>query len=508
MTSPALTRTVALLSAAAVFALPAGAFPPDTLAAALQQSTDRPNRRIPLLVIGAKDVRPDWSDPNIRLRELYTEQDAKPPLPDVVAGYGRQIMPCASVQVIAPLLRVGIGAPPGKPEEWARIGRERATRLLFASLSPAQWQTASSPQGIGLSDLQTPEQKAWFLSCLPPKLVVEQQEKTDANEYSSRRIGEPVVLAPETLRLRVVRTMSWNYQVGSGNGGGRIGFGQSDTAPHQLGERYWIRGYDTGDAVLDTQTYRDKISKTVLFTEPNRLMSGALPLNKPPLFGKSVLLADVKTVGELVTRIAQATGVELYCDRRISSLAVTVIGAETARADCADLVKALCFATTGTVRAVGEPGGDTVYLLTGNKTGTLAPRLALSEWASDVDALLNAEQIAFEGAAKKGGYVANIGFDKASSGAISDDVMKGVENRIRHPSPNRSYGDYAVPVSALPPAGQEVVRRDIAQHAQWQSGNGSGLDDKTVYARFSCKRKSSPTATACFGGQTCRRWTL
>lgn len=81
--------------------------------------------------------------------------------------FNRQIVSCASVQIVAPLLRHGINPYPGKPEEWARVGRERATRLLFASLSLVQWKTASSARGIGTADLSSLEQKAWFLSSLP-----------------------------------------------------------------------------------------------------------------------------------------------------------------------------------------------------------------------------------------------------------------------------------------------------------------------------------------------------
>ncbi|MBC8143383.1 MAG: hypothetical protein H7Y38_18300, partial [Armatimonadetes bacterium] len=151
-----LLLAITALCAATALPVVAQAFPPDTLAEALPRTTDRANRRVPLLVVGAESVRQAWgsNDLSQKLHELYAEQDAKPLLSDVVSCFNRQIVPCASVQVIAPLLRYGIDPYPGKPEEWARIGRERASRLLFASLSPAQWKTASSPQGIGLSDLQ------------------------------------------------------------------------------------------------------------------------------------------------------------------------------------------------------------------------------------------------------------------------------------------------------------------------------------------------------------------
>lgn len=481
---------------------PAQAFPPDTLAEALPRTADRANR-VPLLVVGAETVRQGQGEAWQKLHQLYEEQDAKPPLAEVVPHFNRQIVSCASVRVVAPPTRYGINPYPGKPEEWARIGRERATRLLFASLSSAQWKTASSERGIGLSDFSTPEQKAWFLSALPPTFTLHQVEK-ESGEYSgSRVVGTPVTLKPDGLRLRVVRSMSWNYK----QGGGFLGFGQGENANRQPGERFWERLYSAEEAAQDKQTYREQVSKAVIFTEPNRYVSGALPMNKPPLFGKSVSLVGVKTVGELVMRIAEKTGVELYVDRRVSALSVTHLGDPDARADCADLTKALCLAITGTVRAIREneekPRGEAVYLLTGSQAGGAATRLALSEWASDVEALLQAEQTAFESAARSGGVAANIGFAPDSPVTIPANIMQAAEARIRNPEPtSQNHGYHPIPVSALSPAAQETVRRDLAQHAQWQSNATNALDAKNVYASFHIQTQIVAEGYGAFSGSS------
>ncbi|MBC8143823.1 MAG: hypothetical protein H7Y38_20520, partial [Armatimonadetes bacterium] len=330
--------------------------------------------------------------------------------------------------------------------------------------------------------LQSPEQKTWFLSALPSSFRLHESEQVGDGWGDTRSTKQTATLKPETLKLRVVRSMSWNYRQGES---GFMGFGHSETPPRQPGERFWEHSYTTEEAAENQQTYRDRISKIVIFSEPNRYVPGALPLNKPPLFGKTVSLAGAKTVGELVMRIADKTGIELYADRRVSALSVTLGGSSDARADCADLIKALCLATTGTVRGVGEKGDETVYLLTGNQKGDAATRLSLSEWASDVEALLQAEQTALQTVAKKGDYVANVGFDPQSPTSLSSDLMRTIEKNIRNPQPtSENHGYQTIPVSALPPAGQEQVRRDLERHAQWQTNGVSPLDAKTVYASF------------------------
>lgn len=219
------------------------AFPPENLADALPRITDRANRRTPLLLIGTEKVRRNWNDDRNpeSLHKLYEQEDAKPPLASVLIAFKRQVVSCGTVQVVAPLVRVGINPYPGKPEDWAQIGRARAARLLFTSLSPAQWVAASSPSGIGLSDMQSAEQKAWFLSSLPQPLRLRQMTKhtTENHEYFSHVDGvEPVTIAPEQIRVRVVRSMYWSYRQDK-NGGYHGGSSTSSSSGIASGGKFW-----------------------------------------------------------------------------------------------------------------------------------------------------------------------------------------------------------------------------------------------------------------------------
>ncbi|MBC7804549.1 MAG: hypothetical protein H7145_00160, partial [Akkermansiaceae bacterium] len=295
----------AVFSGIFLFATASPAAPPNNLAEAIKQSTDRDRRRIPLLVLNAEQTRLSWEDGSIhqRLYELYRGENAKPPLAEVLPIFRRQIISCASVQVIAPLKRISLNPYPGPPEEWARIGRERAARLLFTSLSPGQWAAASSTNGLGLSDLRKQEQKTWFLSLIPEPFILQEMQSvqgggmtsvTGANNETNR-----ITVSSEQVRVRVIRSMEWWYRRGSQ--GSYNGYGDSDNAGRQPGQRYWEQ-VSEGQGQQTAESYRDRLKDAVRVEKPNRLQKGDLTFNSAPLFGKTISLAGAKTLGDLVQR--------------------------------------------------------------------------------------------------------------------------------------------------------------------------------------------------------------
>ncbi|MBC8143384.1 MAG: hypothetical protein H7Y38_18305 [Armatimonadetes bacterium] len=496
------SRYLAFFTVAALFGfpIPAQAQMPDSLEEALRTTTDRANRRVPLLIIEARQARITQSS-NDRADAYYQHfsEGRKPLLTDVIRFYNRELASCGSVQIAAPLLRDAVNAYPGKPEEWAQIGRERASRLLFGSLSPAQWNTASSLRGLSLSDLRTPEQKAWFLSAIPaPFTVVGHMVGSDGETDYSPGNTKTATMSTEQVRIRVVREMGWMYKRGKEDGlhGGWGG----EPAARQPGQRYWSR--TTGATETETaETYQDNLRDAILAKEPNRFQKGDLSFNTAPLYGKRVLLDGAKTLGELVIRIAEATSLELYADRRISGLSVTVLGDAQKSVDAADLLKALCLATTGTVRAVTDPETKvTVYLLCARTEGTVLPRMRLAEWGADVVALVSTERTAFAKTTRNGGVASGVRFDADAVATISDDVMAQAEARLLNPDPKTNiYGRPAIPVSALSPAAQEKVRRDMVQQEKYNP-NATSYDYKTVYADFSLKTQFVTDEYGTFSG--------
>lgn len=484
--------TASILCAVPLFGPAAAAHaasPPSNMAELIKRSAESGRRRrVPLLAVGAEQMRPSWrDDSHIRLQQLYLKEDADPPLSDALAAFKHQVISCSSVQIVAPINRVTLNPYPGPPEEWARIGRERAARLLFASLSPAQWATASSAGGLGLSDLRKQEQKSWFLSLIPEPFVLQEMEAVQGGGATTVRGADGELhitpVSPEQVRIRVVRKMNWWYK--RGTQGSYISYGYGDHEGRTPGQRFWDVVATEGQRTAES--YRDRLRDAVVIVKPNRLQKGDLSFNGAPLFGKTVSLAGAKTLGDLVQRVAEATGMELYADRRLTGLTVTAYGAEDATADAADVMKALCLATTGCIRKVTDSrSNESVYLLAGDHAPLMPGRIRLAEWASDVDALLNAEQTTFHKAAMAGGVARGIGFAENAAGQINDAVMREAEERITDPKRYENFGGsyIPVPVSALPAAGQAKVRRDLEGSREY-STDEVAIDDKNVYAQFS-----------------------
>ncbi|MBC7806009.1 MAG: hypothetical protein H7145_07645, partial [Akkermansiaceae bacterium] len=344
---------------------------------------------------------------------------------------------------------------------------------------------------LGLSDRRKQEQKTWFLSLIPEPGVLQEMQSvqgggmpsvTGANNEPNR-----ITVSSEQVRVRVIRSMEWWYRRGSQ--GSYNGYGDSDNAGRQPGQRYWEQ-VSEGQGQQTAESYRDRLKDAVRVEKPNRLQKGDLTFNSAPLFGKTISLAGAKTLGDLVQRVAEATGIELYADRRLTGIPVTILGSQDATADAADVMKALCLATTGTIRKVTDgQTNESVYLLAGDHDALMPPRLRLAEWASDVEALLGAEQTTFQKTAMEGGVVQGIGMSENAAEQINDSVMKMAEERITDPNRYQSNnsGFIPIPVAALPPAGQARVRRDLERSQEYSSGNETLLDDKNVYAQFSVK---------------------
>jgi hypothetical protein len=93
-----------------------------------------------------------------------------------------------------------------------------------------------------------------------------------------------------------------------------------------------------------------------------------------------VPLAGAKTVEDLVKRIAEATRMEIHADVRYGQLAVhlrTAPGADSARAG--DLLKALAYSVTGTIRRLTGDKGS-AYVLTDDRVGLGTRHARIADW--------------------------------------------------------------------------------------------------------------------------------
>lgn len=338
-----------------------------------------------------------------------------------------QLVSCGTVTAYAPK-----SAPRLKwehlpePDLFGSLGEFEQWELLQASLTERQWKLLGGSAGLGQTDL-TRDQKKLFFALLPNPLTVSKPDGSSVKATEEQR---------KASRLRLSKRFHYAFVdndgrqiaaagIGSANPSGlRLGGGSAVAQPPipllsetpiigrllnpggsgavteariavVTGEAlqattFTLRLNDTAlvtsDIILSSTSSRATSNFGATFSAPEgaHLKPSELDLSSPTL-DKTVPLAGADTVRDLVRRVATATGHELYCDPRYATRRVYLRG-ESARAG--DILKALCWGTSGTFRRVG-----TASVLTEDLT-PLAIRLGkIQDWRTGAQARLDALRV-------------------------------------------------------------------------------------------------------------------
>jgi len=336
-----------------------------------------------LLIVGAKGVPLGGGGP-YSARELAhamnsemppdppsLEKGKRYPLRRVAKAYGQKIEKTGGLSVLAPetVMNAAVmqetfmdGMTRGMKANEASQG-DRWLALL-ATLSTEQWRKLGSATGLGLGDV-TPTQKPLFQAALPQKAVRLTRSTYSAQTGESDTSGEPVAVSPAEVaqtRLRLTRRVTYAFaqQItgpGANNQVGGGGFSPLERTPDAVTYTLVYDESDDEENPLTSAALAGRLmAQTRLRKSDTNLADG--------FWDKSVLLDGAKTVEDLVARIAAATGAPLLADRALAKKALwTRTAGLPIRAG--DALAALCWATTGTVRRVGdEAGTGTAFLLT------------------------------------------------------------------------------------------------------------------------------------------------
>ncbi len=439
---------------------PATAPPITTLDRALEQVPWDPEPRGPLLVVAPASVRA-WT-PKRSPEEPYG-YTPPPPLPPVPPGgyrmnvvaphFGRKLVRLDTLSVLAPTEMVVFNTRPGKPDLFAGLRRGEKIRLLQASLSPAQWRQLGGEQGLGASDL-TAEQRALFLSLLPDPFKVRRYTVHKGGGWGYR--GSPketdITLSPAQragVRLRLSRGIELMLPYAN-----QPNAFTSVSSRRPEGTEFL--GMASG---MDWYPRPDVYGVTLRQEVPNRLKPGELNFEAPALQA-AISLEDAKTVGDLVKRAADAARVEIIADARVASLPVWTKGA-SARAG--DVLKALCYAVTGAFRKVG-----TLYLLTNDVIGIGTRRTFLSEWYRTAQLQEQAQREELNRRIQKQQPLQYIGYGQEDAGVLKPETLQNIEQGWN--TREGRYKRHQIPVTALPPAQQEIVQQTVASRSE-QAGS-------------------------------------
>ena len=374
---------------------------PNSLAAVLDKLNWDPEKSGVLLLVAPERLAPRGSNPMAAMFLSVDEPDRRgipdslkpPPLPAPPAGgyrldtlaptLRRKLVKEGIVSTLAP---IDVPKPLENPfesmfqgemaEMFGGMDAEPTLLELLASLTPGQWSAATSTAGLGreqcdasqvrLLDRLLPMQATfWYPKGTAPAKQREPSPEEIAKLFAggvpseeALRAFMPPALEPvqaAALRLRLTKDLAVD--------------GLSKDSPESGGFRL--------EAAVDESRW-ESVELTVKPIPSSIITAGMgvfsqIANNREPAFPKKsdvntaasalrqpIPLADIRTVGALVERVAKAVGVALVCDKRIADTAVHIRGDQ---APAGDLLRALSRAAHGTFRKLGE-GSEAVFFFT------------------------------------------------------------------------------------------------------------------------------------------------
>ncbi|MBC8141270.1 MAG: hypothetical protein H7Y38_07490 [Armatimonadetes bacterium] len=390
----------------------------------------------------------------------------------IASRYRRKIAAVGSLSVVVPETMATLrykNLP--APDLFANVRPESRPQFLLATLSPAQWRTVMSADGLGIGDLKR-DQQALFAALFPETMQVFRRDPpAPGAEYGKTERVPDESINRADLRLRLYKDVSWSYlyknkdniggyndlTMGDDGGGGKtpvytMQFPQAVDARHSFtgGEYY---GGDEPAA----------FGVTLMEAEPNRAKPSDLDYDAAVL-DRVVTLIGAKTVADLVARVRESTGIELYADGRYAALSVFFRAVPNTGVRAGILLKALALSVTGTYRRVAS-GTDGAFVLTDDRVGSGVRLAAISDWINAAKQGIADERKKLMNAARENDTGTNAPW------AIQDDMAPSpaLLKRMKEAGvgDDRETRDKKlIPLADLPPGVQDRVRY---QQGQWES---------------------------------------
>ena len=354
---PAVFHAAAVLSVLAPLPLahaqnaPPSAAPPasnPTLAEALAH-IGTPPRGVLLAVEADKIPLPKSAEP--------AGQAATPA--EIAAEYGLITQDFGAVSALAPAAQRVLNADPADPNPFLDMEKNELLTLLSSTLTEAQWQAMTGPNGVALSDLTSADQKHILAALFPaaglrvqPAPAGSMQEMLEG--IAAQKSGKPYVppglrdVSGDLPRARLRLGRKTTFMLPTVQGGADSYSGGGDTTP---GVHYSVFSDAEANAFLPPHPENTLYGIQLAEEAPNTLKAAALDYEAPALRAK-VPISNMKTVGALVARISAATHVEMYADPHLAGKTLTILG-ESQPVPASDLLRALALCLTGTYRAVG-----------------------------------------------------------------------------------------------------------------------------------------------------------
>ena len=467
---------------------PAVAGPPKNLFEALPNFRWDPAQNGPLIIVVPQAATPT------RPPKKPGEKEAPPlpPFPSMISGvyrtnelldyYGRRIVRLRGVTVFAPAQMIVLNTNLGKPDLYAKMSMTDKMQILEASLTPSQWQSISSPNGLGMGDLQG-EQRDIFNALLPNPFVYRVTTMPSPGELSRALNGEALTKREPPVKKTVTDAQRSSIRLRINRETTLFSPSVDPSSPFNIGI---VQKEDPGTSLLvvDEQITRDRsesFGAVLSQAVPSYLKKGQIDFDAAAL-NVPVTFADATTVGELIQRIRTATRTEIYADLRLARLPITIRAVPDAQLRAGELLKALCWSVTGAVRYVRREGGDSaasgVFILTDDVEGLGIRWDRITDWtmaasSAEYDAKHRRDRVI-----RRKKVLDTIGFAPDETFTPTPEqkaqIEKGWSNGV-----SRFLG-VSYPISVLPPDLQERARQSAQETNAVRAKDTSGRPPKLV----------------------------
>ena len=280
------------------------------------------------------------------------ENAGSPSVVHAAEAFGKTIHWFGGVMAIGPQTYTELASDFTGANPFADMPPTEAFTLLLASLSDGQRNALASKAGMGYGDLTTPTQKHIFQVLLPDQEVkVWPRGLSEGDKHKDLGVLRD---NPGSVHIRIAQQVRLQCEV-KNQQYGSVDVQALDSPP--------------GTTVYDMNSWQhyhnlDKINGVVIRRQvPNRLKRSDLNYDAPAL-QTAVSIKDVKTVGDLIERVAKRTRIELIAENVYEKKTLTLISDGKESASASELLRALAFSLAASYRKVG-----TAFTLTDDLVG-------------------------------------------------------------------------------------------------------------------------------------------
>ncbi len=347
------------------------------------------------------------------------------------------------VTALAPADMALLNDSPGDPDLAAETNTFYALKELLASLDDAQWQAITSDGGLGMSDLTDADQTRLFWALFPHRALLAAPAHDDGTAPTPAETTDLSADIPQA-RLRLSQTA----RLEPPSVGGSLVFSQA--SPYPAGTTHYV-------VVHPPQPPRSQVDgQTVRAVVPNAPKTGDLDFDQDALQAP-VTLSSVKTVGDLVSQVAQTSHLELYADPHYAARTVMFVGSAQ-DAPGGELLQALCLCVTGTFRKVGP-----AYVLTDDLTGVAVVRQIWAEYTAQVDDLRDRpfQQAEAVLSTRRSAFTLPTFGDSIAATPAQEQPKPGTGDALFFPELPDSP---SVPYAQLTPAQQQAAQRLVVEY--------------------------------------------